>query len=832
MDSVRLSDRSAATHLALRLIGGVQLVADEAPVTGRAAQRRRMALLAYLARSPERRAHRDRLMGLLWTDHAPDAARRLLNESIYVIRRELGPDVLRTEGDTVRLDAAVVCDADLFDRAVVAGDLAGAVGLYAGPLFGSWSVGDAPEFEQWAETERAQFGRRFADVAPRAAAQASGRGDWKQAAAIFARLATEDPDSVIAAEGEARALAMAGEPLQACRRLDQFAERWAVEFGGTPPATVTALRTALVSGAVGAPVAARRVAASAAMVGAAGASPIPTSAAAEHAVAVSPVAARAAERRKRWWWIPLPLALVAVAIVWVSTRQNNEPVVGRASRVAIMSRALASRDTGLAYLREAITEGVTNQLSVNRFSMATSSEVRAMESGRLSLDSLVSLKQLGTLVEFAFEARPSRVRVTARLIDALSREVLSSSVFERPLDDALSIETDLTRFVVDALRQRLRQSVAIRDPIEGQRDATARKLLITAVRSRLDASEVLQNGFALDLEAARNMLLAADALLQRAALLEPTWDAVLLERARIMRERVRTEPESLQRALLDSAVAMTGAVLARRPEEAEAFELRGMLRMRTALALSDGARDTIALRDADTDLRRALALEPQRAEGWLALSTVQNLRGQAASSLISAQRAVEHDAFLINGQRAYFELFAGALTSAKVDEALQWCRRGRLAYPRDVTFYVCELTAMRERPAQPTDVVSAWRLVARVDSLSQLAERRTTADYKPAYSVVVAAGISARAGNAAMARDAVQRARRLIGSDPSLRLDLTFDEAWVELMLGDRRRAVSLLRQVVAARPPMARIITTAPLFRDIADDVLPSTRAAVPPTR
>jgi hypothetical protein len=72
----------------------------------------------------------------------------------------------------------------------------------------------------------------------------------------------------------------------------------------------------------------------------------------------------------------------------------------------------------------------------------------------------------------------------------------------------------------------------------------------------------------------------------------------------------------------------------------------------------------------------------------------------------------------------------------------------------------------------------------------------------------------------------------MIGSDPSLRLDLTFDEAWVELMLGDRRRAVSLLRQVVAARPPMARIITTAPLFRDIADDVLPSTRAAVPPTR
>lgn len=91
--------------------------------------------------------------------------------------------------------------------------------------------------------------RQYADIVPKAAALHERSGDYAGAARLFARLGAHDADSVVAAEGEARALAMSGEPMLAVRRLDQFAERWRDEFGGAAPTSVHTLRTSILSGA-------------------------------------------------------------------------------------------------------------------------------------------------------------------------------------------------------------------------------------------------------------------------------------------------------------------------------------------------------------------------------------------------------------------------------------------------------------------------------------------------------------------------------------------------------------------------------------------------------
>ena len=64
--------------------------APSGPVTGRAAYRRRIALLAILAVARRRPVGRERLIGLLWPEHPADAARHTLSESLYVLRKELG----------------------------------------------------------------------------------------------------------------------------------------------------------------------------------------------------------------------------------------------------------------------------------------------------------------------------------------------------------------------------------------------------------------------------------------------------------------------------------------------------------------------------------------------------------------------------------------------------------------------------------------------------------------------------------------------------------------------------------------------------------------------
>ena len=90
-------DPSPTFHL--RLFGSPELVgASGSPLSGRARQRHRLALLALLARSPGA-VSRDVLLAHLWPDRDSDQARNLLKVSVYVLRQELGEAAIVTSGD-------------------------------------------------------------------------------------------------------------------------------------------------------------------------------------------------------------------------------------------------------------------------------------------------------------------------------------------------------------------------------------------------------------------------------------------------------------------------------------------------------------------------------------------------------------------------------------------------------------------------------------------------------------------------------------------------------------------------------------------------------------
>ena len=83
----------------LRLFGGAVLDAESGPVTGRATQRHRLALLALLATTRRRHRGRDQLVSVLWPDADAERGRRLLSDSIYRINQALGGEVLSGIGD-------------------------------------------------------------------------------------------------------------------------------------------------------------------------------------------------------------------------------------------------------------------------------------------------------------------------------------------------------------------------------------------------------------------------------------------------------------------------------------------------------------------------------------------------------------------------------------------------------------------------------------------------------------------------------------------------------------------------------------------------------------
>src|SRR5688572_20551248 len=63
-----------------------------------------LGLLIYLALSPERRRTRSHLVGMFWPEVPEQRARKALNESVLRLRKRLGAQRLRTEGESLLLD--------------------------------------------------------------------------------------------------------------------------------------------------------------------------------------------------------------------------------------------------------------------------------------------------------------------------------------------------------------------------------------------------------------------------------------------------------------------------------------------------------------------------------------------------------------------------------------------------------------------------------------------------------------------------------------------------------------------------------------------------------
>lgn len=177
----------------LRTLGGLALEVDGELLTGRAVQKRRLALLTLLAAAPYRTVTRDRVLAMLWPDKDEEQARHLLSVAAYEIRRELGEDVLLTAGDDLVLDpGALTSDLDAFDRAVEEGDLEHAVSLYTGPFLDGFHLGGSVEFDHWADREREARARAFRQALASLAEAMERAGDLTGAVRSWRRLAAED----------------------------------------------------------------------------------------------------------------------------------------------------------------------------------------------------------------------------------------------------------------------------------------------------------------------------------------------------------------------------------------------------------------------------------------------------------------------------------------------------------------------------------------------------------------------------------------------------------------------------------------------------------------
>ena len=434
----------------LKLFGGASIEADGVPLAGTVAQRRRLALLALLAASAPRGISRERLAAYLFPEANAARARGALSDALHGVRKALGRDAVITVGDELRLDPTVVgSDVAEFEAALAAGDLPRAVSLYQGPFLDGFFVSDAPEFERWVAAKRESFGRKYAEVLEALARQREAAGDPAAQVQWLRKLAAHAPfDSRVAAR-LMQALGAAGDPGGALQQARTHQILLREELGIEPSAEIEAIAARLKVGAhdrsrESAPVALETEPAT----------PVGTGTAQANGILASksmPATAshRQTRARRRGLTIAAATSLVVViAIALVAlTRRTPERMA-----IAVLPFQNLSAEGPHAYFAGGLHSEIQTQLTkVAALRVISQTSTMDYARGNAPLRRIARELGVGSVVEGSVQVVGDRLRVNVRLIDAATGGQLWAERYDRALEDAFAVQSDVAQQIVTAV---------------------------------------------------------------------------------------------------------------------------------------------------------------------------------------------------------------------------------------------------------------------------------------------------------------------------------------------------------------------------------------------
>ncbi len=203
--------------------------------------RKHLALLVYLALSPNRARTRDHLLGLLWPEKTQDKARHSLNEAARRLRTGLGSDRIISDRDALILNEdALEVDALEFDE-LAERDVERATGLLRGDFLEGFTVDDSPGFEDWVSQRRNHYRFVGASLMVRHGELALAANRFAAAQDAAREALMLHPSSEPAAQLSMRAAALSGDATGALTSFHEFGVRLAREFGEEPSRELTAL---------------------------------------------------------------------------------------------------------------------------------------------------------------------------------------------------------------------------------------------------------------------------------------------------------------------------------------------------------------------------------------------------------------------------------------------------------------------------------------------------------------------------------------------------------------------------------------------------------------
>ena len=210
--------------------------------------RKNLALLVYLALSPDLTRTRGHLLGLLWPEKPEDKARHSLSEAVRRLRTDLGEARLVVRGEELTLSGAGLWVDVLEFRSMAEANEVGAVDLLQGEFMEGFAIEDAAAFEDWVASQRQQLKSTGASLLHTQGESALAANCFEDAQTLARKALDLRPTWEPAADLLMRSVALGGD---AAGALNEF-KRWQAGLlmaGGEPPSThLTALSDRINSG--------------------------------------------------------------------------------------------------------------------------------------------------------------------------------------------------------------------------------------------------------------------------------------------------------------------------------------------------------------------------------------------------------------------------------------------------------------------------------------------------------------------------------------------------------------------------------------------------------
>jgi eukaryotic-like serine/threonine-protein kinase len=481
---------------------------------------------------------------------------------------------------------------------------------------------------------------------------------------------------------------------------------------------------------------------------------------------------------RRGWLAVTASTMVLLAVLGaLNLGRLRTHLWGRAPRIhslAVLPLENLSGDAGQDYFADGMHEAlITDLAKLSGFRKVTArSSVMAYKRTNKPLPQIgrelgVDAVMTGSVVRVG-----NRVQVTARLINAATEESLWADRYERELRDVLSLQNEVVGSITRAIKVQL-------TPQEQTRLASSHKVDPEAYNNYLlgrhfynqrtpegyrKATEYFQKAIDKDPNYAAAWALWADT----------AYDSSLTPA-----ENAKRSHEALQKALqLDDSLAEVHTEIAL--EKIEQWDWGG----------------------AETELRRAIELNPNYAEGHHTYSHFLMGQGRVDDSLRESQRALESDPVNL---AMIFHLAWHYFYAHQYEQAIAQCRR-TLDFDPNYQPAHFTLAAAEAQKGEYAEAIAEFQKIP--PAFAGGKEGSLGAWLGRTYAL---------AGNKAEALKIVDRLLQLRGKNPSAPYNL----AIVYLGLGDKERSLAFLKEAVDERAVSVHLdpVNKSPIFDSLHSD-------------